>query len=90
MPKMNPVELHQSSHLIMSQKVQENFRRFSHVFEVRSHGVTIDTNPSFRNICKTYKEAMQRHLPVELWKINNTTGRRTREYINPLLDKQNE
>lgn len=88
MKKLNAVEVERAkkAHIVLDNKVGIDWRKLPHVFELKAHGnVTIDMQATFSNIAASYKESKGRHIPVEIFRINNTTGRKTKEYINPLF-----
>ena len=87
MKKLNPkaIERESHQHLTFEGKRAENFKKVSHVFEVQAHNrVTVDMQSTFMGAAKVFKELRDRHLPVRLFRISNTTGRKTEELINPL------
>lgn len=65
---------------------KEKWHDLPFVFELKAHGiVTLDIQPVFINIAKSYKDACKTHDKNDLrvFKINNATGRKTPEWINP-------
>ena len=85
-----------STHLIMGDKVQSNFAfvtdkktgekvKATHTFEVVGHNrVTIDISSNFVQAAASLKASRdQGNKDVRLYRINNITGRKTREWVNP-------
>lgn len=88
MKRLNRADISKAntSAAMMREEVKADFRNFPHVYELKAHGiVTLDMSPHFGHIIKTYKVVKDSGTPVELFKINNTTGWKTHEWINPLF-----
>ena len=87
MKKLTQTEIHHTKSLAptIQDKVAVDFRKLPFIFEIQAHDrVVVDVQPTFINAAKVFKECRDHHIPVKLFKINNTTGFRTQEFINPL------
>ena len=65
---------------------KEKWQDLPFIFELKAHNqVTLDIQPVFINIAKSYKDACKTHnkKDLQVLRINNTTSRKTPEYINP-------
>lgn len=70
----------------MHDKVQVDWSKMPVVYELKAHGmVTLDMNPKFMGLMKSYKEARRQHQPEHLavYRIDTSSGRKVQEYINP-------
>jgi len=76
---------HKSSHLILGEKIQMNFAKAAHTFEVVGHDrVTIDMSSNFVQAAASLKTSRDGgNKSVRIYRINNVTGRKTQEYVNP-------
>lgn len=69
---------------VMPSSPTADYQKAPHVFEVKGHDtVTIDMSPNFIQAAASFKKARDSGIPVKLYRISNTTGRKTEEYVNP-------
>lgn len=83
MARLSSAELRKATHLVLDQKVGVDFRRNRYCYELKSNWVTVDMASNFTNILESYRDSMKRHIPVQVFKINNHTGMKKEEYISP-------
>lgn len=85
MKKLNRKEIDEA--FSMPYLRREHWEYLPKVFELKAHGlVTLDMQPSFAKIAPSYKAATaltERHN-LAIFRIDKASGKKTKEYVNPL------